>query len=125
LCNSTSLENICNSNHTLEKIWSNESVLTAEYLKLNKNEDKNKVIQNKIVEYYLARGLDLAPFASMSLSVLAKVMTLGGEMTNKQTAIFQLLRGIPDLCNVSSRTVEFEQSTLNNTSCNKRHKVDD
>jgi hypothetical protein len=41
----------------------------------------------------------------MSLSVRAKVMSCGEEISHKQTtsSILELLRGIPDFCNVSSR----------------------
>jgi hypothetical protein len=118
LCNSTTLQNICNSNHTLEKVWigspyyyGKREIMTAEFcccqgccsIALNRNENKNIVIQNKVMQFYFVGSFDLAPFASMPLSVLAKVMSVGEQMENKQTAIFELLRGIPELCNVSSR----------------------
>jgi hypothetical protein len=98
-------------------------------LLLNKIENKKKVIQNKIIQFYFVGDFDLAPFASLPLSVLARVMSLGERVEfdlvscanmsrafldkyqrihlegipNKQTAIFELLRGIPELCNVSAR----------------------
>jgi hypothetical protein len=126
LCNSTTLQNICNSNHTLETVnhscyaeanhfryaEANHSCtsFTSECLELNRNENKNKVIQNKVMQFYFVGSFDLAPFASMPLSVLAKVMSGGKEMKNKQTAIFELLRAIPELCHVSSRSVERGQN---------------
>jgi hypothetical protein len=103
LCNSTTLQNICNSNHTLEHVDHSCTSFTSECLKLNRNENKNIVIQNKVMQFYFVGSFDLAPFASMPHSVLAKVMSVGQAMRNKQTAIFELLRGIPELCNVSSR----------------------
>jgi hypothetical protein len=116
LCNSTTLQNICNSNHTLEKVASYSyhiqaiKISTEECLELNRNDNKNKVIQNKVMQFYFVGSFNLAPFASMPLSVLAKVMSGGEEMKNKQTAIFELLRAIPELCNVSSRCVERGQN---------------
>jgi hypothetical protein len=61
----------------------------------------------------------------MPLSVLSEVLTLGAKMSNQQTAIFELLRGIPDLCHVSSRCVEeFKKDTLDANNLDfKRQKV--
>lgn len=62
----------------------------------------------------------------MPLSMLSKVMWLGEEMSNQQTTIFELLRGIPDLCNVSGGGVrEFEKETAvsNNLIWISRQKV--
>jgi hypothetical protein len=116
LCNSSSLGNIYNSNHTLEKIRQNIqwpyylSAFISECLQLNENENKNKVIQNKIMQFYFAQGFDISPFANMPTSVLAQVISAGEGMCNKQTSIFELLRCIPDLCNVSSRSAELGQN---------------
>jgi hypothetical protein len=107
LCNASSLESICKSNHTLAKIFlmhGDLSACTEECLDLNKDENKNRVIRNKILQYYFIGGFSLAPFSVMPASVLAEVLSLGAK-SNKQTAIFELLRGIPDLCNVSSRSI--------------------
>jgi hypothetical protein len=123
LCDCTSLENICNSNHTLNAIrapcdshsdrtkeCNHISDRTKDCLRFNKNQIKSEVIQNNIIQYYFIGEFELAPFASLPLSVLSEVMSLGEEMSNQQTAIFELLRGIPDLCNVSRRGVkEIEQ----------------
>jgi hypothetical protein len=157
LCDSSSLDSICNSNHTIESICLDTygfSNYTEECLMLNKNANKVKVIQDKIMKYYFVESFDLAPFANMPLSVLAQVMSLGrepkdenedsntllsmlqvgfeslddedldadGVMSNKQNAIFELLRGIPELCNVSSRRVPFKHVDVLDTGCNKRQK---
>jgi hypothetical protein len=115
LCDCTSLENICNSNHTLEAIEApNDSISdrTKDYLEINNYQNKCKVVQDKIIQYYFLGEFDLSPFASMPLSMLSEVMSLGEEMSNQQTAIFELLRGIPDLCHVSNRGVEeFKKDT--------------
>jgi hypothetical protein len=115
LCNSSDLDSICSSNHTLEIITLADSLKgipmrVKECLKLNKNSNKNQVIRHKIMQYYFIGSFDMAPFASMPLSVLSEIMGLGGEMNNMHPAIFELLRGIPDLCNVSSRSMQFQHS---------------
>jgi hypothetical protein len=53
--------------------------------------------------YYFIGDFDHSPFFEMPASVLAEVMGLG-EMNNNKTTIFKLLRGNPNLCDVSSRT---------------------
>jgi hypothetical protein len=107
LCDSSTLEKIRNSNHTLEEIIPTVRVVSTrskECLVLNQNTNKNKVIQNKVMQFYFVGHFDPAPFANMPLSVLPTVMSVGKEASNKQTALFELLRIIPDLCNVSSRS---------------------
>jgi hypothetical protein len=60
LCNTTSIENICNSNHTLQEIGGYQrSRLLNEYLELNKNENKSQVIRNKILKYYFVGDFDI------------------------------------------------------------------
>lgn len=66
LCDSSTMESICNSNHTLVKIKApNLSARTKKLLKLNRNENKNKVIQKKVIQYYFTESFDMAPFANM------------------------------------------------------------
>jgi hypothetical protein len=124
LCDSSSLLSIHNSNHTLELNSSTQLTrFTEECLKLNKNANKSKVVQIKIIQYYFLGDFDMTPFASMPLSVLPEVMSLsvGEGMRNKQTSIFELLRHLPDLCNVSSRVDNPEHDTA--SVCNKRQKL--
>jgi hypothetical protein len=104
LCDSSTIEGICNSNHTLVKIKApNLSARTKKLLKLNRNENKNKVIQKKVIQYYFTESFDMAPFANMPLPVLVELMSMDDRESNKQNAIFELLMGIPDLCNVAGR----------------------
>jgi hypothetical protein len=56
-------------------------------------------------QYCFVGDFDLSQFASMPLSVVTEVMGLGEGMGNKQSVIFELLRTIPGLCNVSGRSV--------------------
>jgi hypothetical protein len=128
LCDSSSLTNICSSNHTLNTMEKScdLSSRTQVCLKLNRNLNKNKVIQNKIMRFYFVGDFDLAPFASMPLSVLVKVMSVGEKTRKKKTAIFELLRGIPELCNVSSRSVKLglgKKNLVDHSMGFKRQKV--
>jgi hypothetical protein len=125
LCNASSIEDICNSNHTLEKIdidsfcrtdnfygtfhRINNHLLerTREYLKINENENKQKVIQNKLIQYFFVESFDVTPFAKMPFSVLARLISCGVGMSNQLHFIFCLLRNIPDfVSNVSSRSAK-------------------
>ena len=130
LCNCSSIEDIINSNHTLEKTdtdpWTASPFAYAECLELNKLTNKKRVVQNKIMQYYFLGDFDSGPFVSMPISVLAKVLSLGKEMRNQNTSIFNLLRSIPELCNVSSRRDEqlSNYRTAPYSSCGKRRKVE-
>jgi hypothetical protein len=125
LCNVSSIENICNSNHTIEKIAGLRhefyaSECTKEYLQLNMNEKKTQVIQNKIVQYYLAAGSHLGPFENTPLSVLAKVLSLGSKTRNQQTAIFNLLRAFPEICNSQSSNEMCNIQSVKNSHLRKK-----
>ena len=105
LCDASSIESICKSNHTLgylhvafEGGQLAEASVRILPLKLNRNENKTEVIQNKIMQYYFIGDCDMNPFVSMPISVLPEVMRLGEGMSNKQNSIFKLLKSIPELC---------------------------
>lgn len=111
LCDSSSIQSIYNSNHTIEEVekytdHDEEELAMAVRccLELNKNPNKEQVIRNKILRYYFAGAFDLSPFVTMPVSVLPKVMSeIGGDEINRQSAIFRLLKGLPELCNMSGR----------------------
>eukprot|EP00956_Cyclotella_meneghiniana_P023705 scaffold46676_cov22-Cyclotella_meneghiniana.AAC.2 len=124
LCDSSSIDNILNSNHTLTDIldWmtlaeselsDSESVLqfkfehdvkVANCLELNENTDTDKVIREKIARYYFAGDFDVSPLANLPVSVVPSVLgMIRGNKLDRQFAIFRLLISIPDLCNVASR----------------------
>jgi hypothetical protein len=61
-----------------------------------------QVIRKKILRYYFVGEFDVSSLSSMAVSVLPEVEVI------KLSAIYRLLKCIPDLCNVSDR-VPFEQ----------------
>lgn len=76
--------------------------MATKCLVINENEDKAKVIRDKILLFYFDGDSDPSPFSSMALSVLPEVMSqIRGK--NEQSALYRLLRCIPELSNVSSR----------------------
>jgi hypothetical protein len=76
---------------------------------------KSKVVQDKIRRFYFVGDFDVSPFASMRLSFLPKVVSqIKGE--GKQSAVYRLLRCIPELHSVSERKYSHQ-------SCNKRQKI--
>jgi hypothetical protein len=105
LCDTSSIESISNSNHTLEDLsvdGDKLSSMATKCLVINENEDKAKVIRDKILLFYFDGDFDPSPFSSMALSVLPEVMSqIRGK--NEQSALYRLLRCISELSNVSSR----------------------
>jgi len=110
LCDTSSIEGIYESNHTLEEINPNDlRVLTPlinELLELNMNPNKEEVFQTKIARYYFVGDFDVTHFANLAISLLPKVLEMiKCNATNRQSAIFRILKSIPELCNVTSRSV--------------------
>ena len=117
LCDTSSIQGILKSNHTLEEIlpMRNLHPLVRDCLYLNQNANKDEVARRKIAKYYFAGPFDVSPFFNMPVSVLPEVLSLLPKAfrrierrkhdTNCQSAIFRMLKSIPELCNVSSRDV--------------------
>jgi hypothetical protein len=114
LCNASSIETIVHSNHTLQKLIIQEfadetvTVLLPKFintcLELNSNANKDEVIRSKIAIFYFLGDFDVSSFVGMPISLVPTVMGLiEGSDTNRQSAIFRLLKNLPELCNVSSR----------------------
>jgi len=119
LCDTTSIESICLSNHTLIElqpfaesevrfdVFSEQEVkfgIIVDSLRLNRNSNKNRVIREKISRYYFVGNFDVSPFVKLPVSVVPSVLgMIKGKKLDRQSAIFRLLKSIPDLCNVGSR----------------------
>eukprot|EP00956_Cyclotella_meneghiniana_P004523 scaffold5580_cov61-Cyclotella_meneghiniana.AAC.3 len=126
--------------------------IAAKCLKLNRNPDKLRVIREKILRFYFIGDFDVSPFFSMPISILPEVMRFikpndndddddddddammeyifywERKNTVRHSAIFRLLKSIPDLCNVSSRVVtvthEVPMREICSSSDSKRQKTD-
>lgn len=112
LCNSSSLESISNSNHTLECVTLVREGLSPyllgkraeKYLEFNRNPDKTKVIHDKIRWFYFVGQFDVSLFLDLPASILPEVMSkIKGKDKLKLSAVYRLLQSIPYLCNVSQR----------------------
>lgn len=126
LCDTSSLESIQQSNHTLESVGLFSIFMkVSELLELNENTNKEKVIRTKISRYYFAESFDTSPFAKMPISVVPEVMgMIEGNEQYCCNAIFRVLQGIPDLCNVASRTeARLEYVGASGNSAIKRQKI--
>ena len=137
LCDTTSLANVCQSNHTIEAIYNRRNIrishVCKEYLELNKISNKTKVVQSKLMKYYFSRHVDLSSpnqsnnpmrsIANMPLCLLTEI--LGIDVPEKQSAVFNILKCIPELCDVSSRDEVHAERSSNSkrSSRSKRQKV--
>ena len=82
LCDTTSIEHIYNSNHTLEIMENYLSERAPEFLihnllELNTNKKKEKVIQTKIARYFFIGDFDLSPFLNMNVQCSTFVTGVG------------------------------------------------
>jgi hypothetical protein len=107
LCDTSSINRIVSSNHTLKRLdveyfVPKLSILAEQCLLINENDDESEVIRNKILRFYFAGSFDVSPFSRMAISVLPEVMSQIAE-ENQPSAIYRLLKSIPELCNISDR----------------------
>ena len=145
LCNTSSLESICQSNHTLENIINYRVLLYDKkaggwwprYLNLNRLADKRKVQQIKIMLHYFGRGFNAASITGMPLAILPQILgidisarreySVDVNMDDKFecSAFFSIIKSIPELCAVSSRVaMQTEESSHIDNRPNKRRKLD-
>jgi len=120
LCDTSTIQRIITSNHTLESIWGNRyglPPLIRNYLKLNSETNKELVIRKKISLYYFRGEYDVSTFETMDIKCLPRVLAMiGGGQTidnaevlrkddkiNQYSAIFRMLKCIPYLCSASSK----------------------
>ena len=107
LCDTSSIESIHSSNHTLEAIDNRGNIppVIKECLDLNRNPNKKEVIRMKIFRYYFVGDFEVAPFAQMPVSVLPQVLGMiqCSDDKDRRLALFRFARYIPDFCNASSR----------------------
>jgi hypothetical protein len=109
ICDQSSIESIYNSNHTLEELILGDScaLWIYELSRLNNNKDKAQVVRNKILKYYFVGDFDVMPFTNMPVSVVPEVICRIRSDTKQslQSAIFRLLKCIPELSNMGNRSL--------------------
>lgn len=108
LCNKSTIESICTSNHTLESIkesgqWQVPNDLHA-YLELNKNENKSEVVRQKIIKYHFNYGeSNIQKFVNMELNELPQVISWTGRNDIGLSLLYKLCRGMPALFDSDSK----------------------
>lgn len=105
LCDTASIQDIIDSNHTLENIdvYIEQTTnivplpeMVKHCLQLNKNSDKDKVIHQKIATYYFHGNFNMSPIIDMPISLLPRVIgMIGKSESNRLSAIYKLARNIP------------------------------
>eukprot|EP00956_Cyclotella_meneghiniana_P011780 scaffold16542_cov74-Cyclotella_meneghiniana.AAC.7 len=131
LCDTSSIESMKSSNHTMVNLsvmdcggsylyeyrtYQHLYIFINRCLVLNRNPNKEHVIHQKIFRFYFNGNFNLDTFLNMSVVLLPKVLGLvaraicyseddyGSEHEVGLNAVYRLVRNIPDLSNVSSRS---------------------
>ena len=97
ICNSSSIESICTSNHTLKDIGGDLSDLSP-YLELNKRESKAAVVRQKIIRYYFMDGnKNMEEFVDMELNMIAYAIAWMGMDDFGLSLLYNFARSMPSL----------------------------
>eukprot|EP00956_Cyclotella_meneghiniana_P010466 scaffold14569_cov49-Cyclotella_meneghiniana.AAC.8 len=127
LCDTSSIESIQNSNHFLKRIRLSKNTRLPEFiqdcLELNKNENKHRVIRQKIAKHFFIGEFNMSPLANMHISLFPRVMSMINE-SHRQSAVFRMLKSIPDLCKGFDKDVgqEYEHKQSNCTPLKRKKK---
>ncbi|KAL9180765.1 hypothetical protein ACHAXT_011218 [Thalassiosira profunda] len=104
LCDKTSIEGICNSNHTLTKVdgcnrdWSFFPQTGSDckrLLEINEGADKAKVARQKIREFCFRNGENLQELVTLEVNLMPRVLECVGRDSIK--ASYPLIRSMPSL----------------------------
>mmetsp|Transcript_32331 Transcript_32331/g.47818 ORF Transcript_32331/g.47818 Transcript_32331/m.47818 type:complete len:417 (+) Transcript_32331:90-1340(+) len=142
LCDRSSINATCASNHTLQKVTGCDgfpsSKILERLLQVNQMENKIKSAREKIFMFHLEGEFDLAPFERMDLKVVVEVMGwLGKDCILRQrnmSAFYRLLRKFPrqcfggylEECELRTRKIEkLEQEVEDLKTSNKRLKCEE
>lgn len=104
LCNKSTIESICASNHTLQ--WSGPSIPPdiKEYYKLNRNEDKIEVTRQKIIKYHFLNGeSNIDKFVNMELTELPHAISWIGRNDAGASLLYTLCKSVPTLLDSESK----------------------
>ena len=144
LCEASNIQSIQASNTLIDLSMTDCEIpsLIQDYLTLNEQTNKEVVIRTKIARYFFKGDFDVSTLANMDKKCLPRVLAMigGGETNdksvilrqddaiNQQSAMFSLLKSIPDLCYVSSRDVGQMNgygvsARASDSTSNKRQKV--
>jgi hypothetical protein len=94
--------------------------------KRNRKQTESHPKEDCLVKYYFVGCFELSPFVSMPVSLLPKVMELiKGNSRYCQSAIFRVLRNIPDLCSFVRKKHDADISKMSTSTGCKQKQIDD
>jgi len=110
LCDKTSLNSICMSNHTLRQVYASLGFYSTDdppkdhlvsLLKLNENDDKQEVVRHKLIRYYFSNDdggiVKVEEFVVMELEVLPRAIAWIGRDDTGHSLLYKLFQTMPTL----------------------------
>ena len=104
LCDTSSVDSICQSNHTLREFVCNSSDDTVgpselrSLLEMNEDEDKALVVRKKLLTYFFSDVDNIGPvFGRMATTILPNAMEWIGRDRLGYSAMFEFCRSVPAL----------------------------
>ena len=107
LCDTSTIESIYFSNHTLRGGLYEANGDIASYLQLNENANKVEVARQKILRYHFKNGEDnIDELVDMELNVLPQVMSWMGRDYTGQSLLYSFIRSMPTIFDSESMQVK-------------------
>jgi hypothetical protein len=104
LCDATSLDSVCRSNHTLHEFvcyCSEDTVYPSDFhslLEMNDDEDKAQVVRTKLLTYFFSDVGNIGPvFGRMATTILPNAIEWIGRDLLGYSAMFEFCRSMPVL----------------------------
>ena len=93
LCNTTSIDSIYSSNHTLRNVSSPSTISDLQHLlDLNYNENKADVARQKILQFHFTEENNLQEFVDMELAVLPQALSwIGRDVTSQNGNLWRAI----------------------------------
>ena len=115
LCDTSSIANVCSSNHSLYKIWefhweNYEEVIPSEIqtlMRMNRNKNKAEVVRRKLMKHYFSKASNVErTFANFATTMMPDAIGWVGSDRLGFSTMYRLLGSMPWLFDSNGISVE-------------------
>lgn len=106
LCDKSSIESICNSNHTLIGGLRLQNIpIHKALIQLNKGENKNEVIRQKVFRYYYSESNNLHEIVNMEDELLPHLLSAIAKDSSEIQLMYRVVKIMPSLFDTEQKSL--------------------